>query len=81
MNNTETNSLIYLIIAAPIALILFFAFYVRIVRPFFEDRHYIVSEMRGACDYDEYKYWRHELTKLYIDHIPFVGHIIVDFMK
>lgn len=80
MNHLEI-SLPVLVFASPAALILFFAFYMRIVKPFCEERRYIISQMRGAYDYDEYKYWRRELTKLYIEHIPLIGHRIVDFME
>ena len=71
-----------ILVAAVILLLFIFAaaLYIRIIRPFIETRAYIKMEMSRAPR-SEYKYWRHELVRLYVYHIPIFGWLLVRLIK
>ncbi|MBQ9736991.1 MAG: hypothetical protein IJV86_01125 [Clostridia bacterium] len=49
-----------------------FAFYVNVVMPFMEERKYIKKEIKRS-DGEEYYYWKRELKRLYLTHMPIIG--------
>ena len=58
-----------------IGLISFFAvlaFYFYVIAPFMRAREHIKMEMKRS-DGDEYYYWKSELKRLYMIHIPIIG--------
>lgn len=70
-DNTEDTFLIF----AFVVIIVFFivlAFYFNVIAPFMKARDYIKMEMQRS-DGDEYYYWKRELKRLYISHIPIIG--------
>lgn len=73
-NNYGSNEDSFLIFVC-IVIILFFivlALYFNVVIPFIKSRSYIKREMQRT-DGEEYYYWKKELKKLYITHIPILG--------
>lgn len=70
MKNDEIVIAIALIFAVTVLILVkIIEFFVR----FNNDTRYITSEMRCACDYKEYRYWRIELRCHYLCLIPFVN--------
>ena len=70
-DNTEDTFLIF----AFVVIIVFFivlVFYFNVIAPFMKARDYIKMEMQRS-DGDEYYYWKSELKRLYISHIPIIG--------
>jgi len=60
--------------------IILMIFYFNVVVPFKQNRKYIKMEMartRGS----EYYYWKRELTKLYLTHIPVVRIFVRKYMR
>ena len=48
------------------------AVYFNIIAPFMKAREYIKMEMQRS-DGNEYYYWKRELKRLYLSHIPIIG--------
>ena len=71
-DNTEETLLIP-IIAYIIVFLLSLLFYFKVYVPFSRERKYIITERKRSCDYEEYRYWKRELIKLYLAYIPIVG--------
>ena len=72
-----------ILLAAAVIFVLFIfaaAVYIRIIRPFIETRAYIKMEMSRSA-HSEYRYWRHELKRLYAEHIPIFGRLIGRLIK
>ena len=46
---------------------------VKVFIPFKKQRDYIKMEMKRSLEEREYRYWRRELKKLYLQAIPLVG--------
>ena len=46
---------------------------VKVFIPFKKQRDYIKMEMKRSDEEQEYRYWRNELKKLYLQAIPLVG--------
>lgn len=78
--DTYEITALLLILAIPFILLFASVFHLNVVRPFLKERSYIKMEM-GRSNEEEYRYWKRELRKLYIYHIPFVGWIIYRFMR
>ena len=70
-DNMEETFLIFaflVIIGIFIVLVLCF----NVVAPFIKEREYIKMEMQRS-DGDEYDYWKSELKRMYVVHIPIIG--------
>ncbi len=72
--NHEETTLLFVLICI-IGLLIVIAFYINVLRPFLDDRQYIIMEMKRS-DGGEYRYWKRELKLLYISLIPIIGRII-----
>ncbi len=77
---TETSFLLIILIIA-VLLLCIMAFYINVVIPFYKERNYIRMEMLRSCDHREYQYWKRELKRLYIAHIPILGNLILKYMR
>ena len=69
--NTEDTFLIFAFVVI-IGFFIVLAFYFNVLAPFMKARDYIKMEMQRS-DGDEYYYWKSELKRLYISHIPIIG--------
>ena len=79
-NDTIWGTTFLVILAIPFVLLIIAAFWTNIVKPFLKEKRYIKMEM-GRSDEEEYEYWKSELKKLYIWHIPLVGPFIYRIMR
>ncbi len=70
-DNTEDTFLIFAFVVI-IGFFIVLAFYFNVIAPFMKARDYIKMEMQRS-DGERYKYWKSELKRLYIRHIPFIG--------
>ena len=70
-DNTEDTFLIFAFVVI-IGFFIVLAFYFNVIAPFMKARDYIKMEMQRN-DGDEYCYWKSELKRLYISHIPIIG--------
>lgn len=70
-DNTEDTFLIFAF-AVIIGFFIVLAFYFNVIAPFMKARDYIKMEMHRS-DVNEYYYWKSELKRLYISHIPIIG--------
>ena len=70
-DNTEDTFLIFAFVLI-IGFFIVLAFYINVIAPFMKARDYIKMEMQRS-DGDEYYYWKSELKRLYISHIPIIG--------
>lgn len=59
------NAIILIVVA-----IFLIALYVKNVVPFLQERSYIKMEIERSFSESEAVYWKKELKKLYIEHIP-----------
>ncbi|MDY3929373.1 MAG: hypothetical protein SOZ34_08445 [Clostridia bacterium] len=75
MNQNSNDFFLYTITVLPILLICIAVFFLNVIYPFNEKRKFIKSEIRRS-DGKEYNYWKRELKKLYIEHIPIFGWLI-----
>ena len=71
LDNADDTFLIFAFIVI-IGLFIVLAFLFNVVMPFIKDRDYIRMEMQRSND-EEYYYWKRELKRLYISHIPIIG--------
>ncbi len=70
-----------LVIVSIIFIPLFSAvYYTKVLKPFLRMRAYIKMEI-DRSDEEEYRYWKRQLKRLYVYHIPFVGCLICKVMK
>ncbi len=77
--NHDEITLLFVLICI-VGLLIVIAFYINVLRPFLDDRRYIIMEMQRS-DGGEYQYWKRELKLLYISHIPIIGRIICKKLK
>ena len=56
-----------------IAILVVVSFILNTVMPFIKEKDYIKMEMGRSFEEDEYIYWKSELKKLYLSHIPIIG--------
>lgn len=80
MGTNKSDIMLYFILSVIIVLFFAMAFYANVLRPFFEAKQYVKSEIRRACTESERRYWQRKLKKLYITHIPIIGKTLVKFM-
>lgn len=80
MTQNTDNSFLFFAILFPILFLCILALYFDVIRPFSETREYIKMEMQRS-DGEEYYYWKNELKKLYIEHIPIFGWLIRKFKR
>ena len=64
--------MLILIIAVIAGVFLLFALFINEYLPFKKSRDYIKMEMRRTTG-NERKFWKRELRKLYLRHIPLIG--------
>ena len=69
--NTEDTFLIFTFLVI-IGFFVVLALYFNVIAPFMKARDYIKMEMQRS-DGDEYYYWKSELKRLYMTHIPIIG--------
>ena len=81
MTNGGKDMLLYGIILAPVAVLAVIALCTRIIAPFSQRRAYIKTEMCRAYDKREYRYWKKELKKLYLEQIPFIGKLLAERVR
>ena len=80
MSENETNFVILILGAC---LLLFFIavfivkFIVRVYVPFLDERDFILMEIDRTHG-DERIHWKHELKRLYISQIPFIGETLAE---
>lgn len=78
---TQDERAFFLITAITILIIFLFLFmamvklYVNTIKPFIRTRSYIKMKI-ATSDGMKYSYWKKELRKLYISHIPIFGRIL-----
>ncbi len=68
-------------ILAGLLAIIFFAIsalYLEVIAPIIDDREYIIMKMRCSSSKEEYDYWRWELRRVYLRHIPIIGRFYDD---
>ncbi len=70
-DNTEDTFLIFALVVI-IGFFIVLAFYFNVIAHFMKEREYIKMEMQRS-DGEEYYYWKNELKRLYILHIPIIG--------
>ena len=70
-DNTEDTFLIFAFVVI-IGFFVVLAFYFNVIAHFMKARNYIKMEMHRS-DGNEYYYWKSELKRLYISHIPIIG--------
>ena len=75
MANTHGIEEDVLIFLGSIVLIFFIvlAFYFNVIAPFLKERDYVKMEMQRSYSEDEYRFWKRELRKVYLRHIPIIG--------
>ena len=79
-NNVDTVALLWMVLF-PMAVLFILMIYFKVFRPFSERRRYIKMEMMQSDEGAEYNYWKRELKKLYIEHIPILGWFIRRFKR
>ncbi len=77
---TDTGVLLTIIIIA-VSLLCIFSFIFKVIVPFCDDRNYIKMEMQRSYDEGEYRYWKRELKRLYISHIPIIGRLLLKYFR
>ena len=70
-DNMEDTFLIFAFVVI-IGFFIVLAVYFNIIAPFMKAREYIKMEMQRS-DGNEYYYWKRELKRLYLSHIPIIG--------
>lgn len=70
-NNNATWVLIGTVLTILLLLPVFFAFIINVLVPFKDTRDFIKMEMERSTGKKQ-RYWKRELKKLYISHIPVV---------
>lgn len=70
--DTEGNTYLLAIFIVIIGFFIIFAFYLKVVMPFMEERNYIKKEIKRS-DGEEYYHWKKELKRLYLVHVPIIG--------
>lgn len=70
--DNDSGALILLIVLIVSAFLLIVLKLAQFVNHFSRKKRYLLTEMRRAADYNEYRYWRRELRCLYLCLIPFV---------
>ena len=70
------NAIILIVVA-----IFLIALYVKNVVPFLQERSYIKMEIERSFSESEAAYWKKELKKLYIEHIPIFHFFLWDFQS
>ncbi len=76
MKNTYAFSqdIILLIIIATILLCLIgVGIWLSFLEPFMDQRAYIIMEIKRSNSKNEYRYWKKQLKKLYLESIPLIG--------
>ncbi len=63
---------------AIIVLFFLFAIYFNIIVPLMKEREYIKMEMQRSFNEEAYRYWKKELKRAYLRHIPFIGRFYGD---
>ena len=69
---TEEDMLVVLGSAVLIFFVLL-ALYFKFIVPLVKEREYVKMEMRRSYSEDEYRFWKRELRRVYIRHIPIIG--------
>ncbi len=72
--DTQGNAFLFFIFIVIIGFFIVLAFCFNVVMPFMKDRDYIKREMQRS-DEKEYYYWKRELKRLYLSHIPIIGRL------
>lgn len=65
--------LIYFLSALVIYMLLATAIRILLVK---DDANYIKMEIGRATYYEEYRFWKRELKRLYLSRVPFIGNIL-----
>lgn len=53
-------------------------FYLEVIAPIIDEREYIKMKMLNSISKEEYDYWRWELRRVYLRHIPIIGRFFDD---
>jgi len=69
---TEEDMLVVLGSAVLIFFVLL-ALYFNFIVPLVKEREYVKMEMRRSYSEDEYRFWKRELRRVYLRHIPIIG--------
>lgn len=72
VDSQQLYAIISLIVFA-IIFVAFVVFFLNVYVPFKERRRYIKMEIKRSFEQQERLYWKKELKRLYLSHIPFVG--------
>ncbi len=78
MANTHDTFPTYIIGVAIVIFFVLLVVYFEIIAPLMEDRARIKMEMYRSYDEEEYRYWKRELKRLYLRHIPLIGRFFDD---
>lgn len=70
--STEEDAFLLFVFVVIIGSFVVLAFFINVVMPFMKERDYIKMEMQRSDD-EEYYYWKRELRRLYLSHIPIIG--------
>ncbi len=66
---------LFLLFVLMLGILALIAFIINVWIPYQRERKYIKMEMKRS-DGEEYYYWKRQLKRLYISHIPIVGRFI-----
>jgi len=74
-NDITTDTLFAIIFTVTIILLIILLLYFNVLSPLLKSRKYIKMEM-DRSDGREYLFWKRQLKKLYMRHIPFIGRFL-----
>ena len=76
MKNTYVLSqdiIIMIIIVAILLCLIGVGIWLSFLGPFMDQRTYIIMEIKRSNSKNEYRYWKKQLKKLYLESIPLIG--------
>lgn len=76
MIGTNSDFIIIFVILVPVLMMCIAAYCIGTIKPFIEARAYVKTELQRTLGEPEYKYWRREMSKLYVELIPLLGKFI-----
>ncbi|MDY6313717.1 MAG: hypothetical protein SPL89_00915 [Clostridia bacterium] len=76
MISTNSDLIITFVILVPVLMMCITAYCIGTIKPFIETKAYVKTELQRTQGEPEYKYWRREMSKLYVELIPLLGKFI-----
>lgn len=69
----QTDTILIFIAGCILLCFILVGIYLTYIRPFLEEREYIIIEINRSCNEKEYQYWKSELRRLWLRQIPIIG--------